>query len=197
MTRWQLPVFEEIKAHLDPLATSGRAVQGIGLDARIFDCRPESHAPPDDSMIREAYEALRQRAVADGRLGAGAPLIKRWKLVADIYSPRLRRFIEVDERQHFSRARLIRLVANRRAMWSSLYPAHFWDKVLPCLIERPRRDLDPPHRDEQRAYRDEMRERLPVLYGLRRTIRLDEFTLGAIGLEHVSGVVAQLTKEKP
>ena len=98
----------------------------------------------------------------------------------------------MDECQHFSEPRLTRLVANRSAPWSPLYPTLFWEETLPRLLARPRRDLDPPHRDEARAYRDEMRERLPVLYGLRRTVRLDEFTLGQIGLECVVPIVLEI-----
>jgi hypothetical protein len=37
-----------------------------------------------------------------------------------------------------------------------------------------------------------MRERLPVLYGLGRTIRLDEFTLKAIGLDHLAQLVNEI-----
>src|SRR5262249_30245709 len=121
-----------------------------------------------------------------------APLMERWKLGYDMYSPRLGRFIEVDEYQHFSQVRLDRLLLNRSAAWSPLYPAYFWENVLPKLIAKPFHDPSPPHRDEQRAYRDEMRERLPILYGLMHTVRLDEFTIKEIGLENVVGLINEI-----
>jgi len=191
-SRWEQHVLGQLVANLDPLAVGGRNIRRAGLDSRIFDARPEAHSGPTASECREAYESLRQSAQADGRLAVGDPLVKAWRLSGDIYSPKLQRFIEVDEAQHFSEARLTRLVANRFAPWGPLYPRIFWDDSVPRLLGRPRRDLAPPHRDEARAYRDEMRERLPVVYGLGRTIRLDEFTLKQAGLECVAGLMLQL-----
>lgn len=147
---------------------------------RLFDARPEAHTEAAQE-IREVYEFLTKSARDDGRLPAKTPLLKRWKLRWDIYSPKLRRFIEVDEYQHFSRVRLARLRRIRSALWGPEYPAYFWEEVFPRLINKPFRDMDPPHRDEQRAYLDELRDRLPLLYGFKRTIRVDEFTLKKMG----------------
>jgi hypothetical protein len=191
-SRWEKPVLEQLVRKLDSLAVGGGAIRSAGLPPRIFDGRPEAHPTSISLEICAVYESLRQDAQADGRLAAGAPLVKTWSLTADIYSPKPRRFIEVDEAQHFSEVRLSRLLANRSAPWGPLYAASFWDEVVPRLLARPRRDLDPPHRDEARAYRDEMRERLPVTYGLRRTVRLDEFTLKLTGLERVAHLVLQI-----
>lgn len=194
-SRWERPVLEQLVKKLDPLALGGGAIRSAGLDPRIFDGKPEAHDARISSEFRGVYESLWQAAQADGRLAVGDPLVKTWNLTADIYSPKLRRFIEVDEGQHFSEVRLKRLLAHRSAPWGPLYAASFWDEVVPRLLARPRRDLDPPHRDEARAYRDEMRERLPVLYGLRRTVRLDEFTLKLTRLDRVADLVVQILEE--
>lgn len=137
------------------------------------------------------YELLAKSARKDDRLIAGDPLVKRWTLTWDIYSPGLGRFIEVDEYQHFSRIRLARLLELRSARWAPIYPEHFWGMVAPKIIAKPYRDLDPAHRDEQRAYLDELRDRLPMTYGFRRTFRIDEFTLKDYGLESVRLLIAQ------
>jgi hypothetical protein len=193
-SRWEKQALERLVEKLDPFAVGGRDICQAGLEPRIFNAKPEAHSEPTASACRATYEALQQAAQADGRLAAGAPLVKKWTLTADIYSPRLGRFIEIDEAQHFSAVRLSRLVANRGAPWGPLYAAGFWDEIIPRLLAKPRRDLDPPHRDEARAYRDEMRERLPVVYGLRRTIRLDEFTLKLTGLERFDGLILQIVE---
>lgn len=98
----------------------------------------------------------------------------------------------MDEKQHFSGVRINRILENHYLPWHPLYPAYFWEQVLPRLQAKPYRDLDPPYRDEARAYRDEMRERLPVLYGLQPTIRLDEFTLKSVGVDHVADMVHEI-----
>lgn len=195
-SRWEKQALEQVVKKLDPLAVGGRGIRCAGIDVRVFDARPDAHSEPTASVCRELYESLRRAAQADGRLAAEAPLVKTWSLSADIYSPKLRRFIEIDETQHFSMVRLTRLLANRAEPWGPLYVASFCDEVYPRLIMRPRRDLDPPHRDEARAFRDEMRERLPVVYGLRRTIRLDEFTLKKSGIEAVADLVLKLVENE-
>lgn len=195
-SRWEKQALEQVVKKLDPLAVGGRSIRFAGIDARVFDARPDAHSEPIASVCRELYESLQRAAQADGRLAPEAPLVKNWILSADIYSPKLRRFIEIDETQHFSRIRLTRLLANRAELWGPLYVASFWDRVYPRLAMNPRRDLDPPYRDEARAFRDEMRERLPVVYGLGRTIRLDEFTLKQAGIEAVGDLVLQLVENE-
>jgi hypothetical protein len=189
-SRWEQSVLRDVVENIDSAAVGGKAIRLMRLDMRLFDARPEAH-PLAAREIREVYEVLTKSARDDGRLPVGVPLVKRWTLTADIYSPKLRRFIEVDEFQHFSRARLARLLEIRSAPWGSEYPAHFWENVFPRLMRKPYRDLNPPHRDEQRAYRDELRDRLPLLYGLQRTTRLDEFTLKDKGLQSVARLIVE------
>jgi hypothetical protein len=189
MFRYQQAVYDEVVAHLDSTALHGKAIGFAQLEPKLFDARPESHLPPASSELRSFHDALTRAAHADKRLGVETPLIRSWKLSYDIYSPKLRRFIEVDERQHFSRQRLERIQVGRTEPGRSFYPVHFWDHVFARLLARPARDLDPPHRDEARAYRDEARECLPVLYGLHPTIRLDEFTLEEIGITNVVDLI--------
>jgi hypothetical protein len=191
-SRWEKSVLEQVTRFVDPLAVGGKAIRSAGLDPRLFDARPKAHPAPASLAIQDLYESLAQSARQAGRLPEGASLVKLWKLTGDIYSPKLGRFIEVDEYQHFSKVRLSRILENRFLPWGALYSANFWDTVLPRLQAKPYRDLDPPHRDEARAYRDELRERLPILYGLRQTIRLDEFTLEEAGLDRVTSLILEI-----
>jgi len=191
-SRWEKQVLERIVTEVDSDAIGGRSIRSASLNPLIFDANPDSHQEPIATACREAYLALASAAVAAGRLRPDQALVKGWTLSGDIYSPKYRRFIEVDETQHFSKPRLVRLAAHRAEPWSGLYPARFWTVEYPRLMAKPRRDLDPPHRDEQRAYRDELRERLPVAYGLNRTIRIDEFTLAEAGLDRVASLIQEI-----
>jgi hypothetical protein len=148
--RFEKQALEQVVRKLDPLAVGGRAIRAAGLDPRVFDAWPDSHAEPIASACRLVYESLRLMAHADGRLANGQPLITNWILAADIYSPKLERFIEIDEKQHFSMPRLTRLLANRAEPWGPLYAASFWIEVYPRLVKSPKKDLDPPHCDEAR-----------------------------------------------
>jgi hypothetical protein len=195
-SRWETSVFQEIVKNVDPDARAGKDIGLAGLDNRILDGCPDVHPDTAPRVLREIYDCLAEVARADGRLAATAPLIKNWKLSSDIYSPKLRRFIEVDEYQHFSQPRLERIAKNRFSEWGPLYSTYFWENVFETLKAKAFRDRDPPHRDEARAYRDEMRERLPVVYGLGRTIRLDEFTLAKFGLSAVADLISLILKEE-
>jgi hypothetical protein len=191
-SRWEKSVLERVIEELDSLAVGGRGISDLGIEPRILNCRPELHSEPESKIFRELYQALRLSAEIDKRLAPGNDLVKNWVLVPDIYSPKLNRFIEVDEAQHFSLPRLTRIFENRSAPWAPIYSGYFWNTMHARLLANPRRDLDPPFRDEARAFRDEMRDRLPVLYGLRQTIRLDEFTLKACGLTQITDLIQEL-----
>lgn len=189
-SRWEHDTLAYVVQQIDPSAVGGSAIRSVGLDPRLFDGKPEAHAAAAQKL-RGVYELLADSAREGGRLAETQPLVKQWTLAWDIYSPKLKRFIEVDEEQHFSRPRLGRLKANRTAPWGPVYSAYFWEEKFPQLVDKPKHDHDPPHRDEQRAYRDELRDRLPALYGLGRTIRIDEFTLSADGHESVRQLIAE------
>ena len=185
MKRWQLPAFEQIVQKLDPAAQRGKSIQSLDLNVSIFNSLPEAHPTAVCRPLRELYDTLERSAREDDRLPANKPLVRNWTLTYDIYSPKLGRFIEVDERQHFSRQRLDRIVESQFLPGRSLYPSYFWDQVIQQLQKSPACDIDPPHRDEQRTYRDVARELLPTAYGLEATIRLDEYSLSSSGLEAV------------
>lgn len=155
-SRWQAMVLESIRTTLDPAAVGGAAIRhAIDLRPELFDSRPEAHSGALAASLRRSYDRFERAARAARRLAAPTPLVGRWSLVYDIYSPKLRRFIEVDERQHFSRPRLDAICAAQGAL-RPIYPSYFWKSVLHGLVETPAVDLDPPHRDEARAYRDEV-----------------------------------------
>ena len=169
MSRFEGMVYEAV-LRIDHTALHGREIRRSRLlDERIFNARPEAHAGALAGALSRLYEDLSARARAARRLSRNASLVARWTLVYDIYSPKLRRFVEVDEKQHFSAPRLERI---RRH--GALYPASFMTRLKALS---PSRDLSPPHRDEQRAYRDAARELIPAAYGLAATVRLDEFSL--------------------
>jgi hypothetical protein len=175
MRRWQIPFFLRVRAKVDRRAVCGQAaIRQLGLHAALFDGRPEVHGTPTRARLRRLHASMQREARAARRLGAAEPLVRTWSLSYDIYCPRLQCFIEIDEYQHFSQPRLRRIQRMKPR-----YPAHFWDEALPRLLRSPKTDRDPPYRDEARAYRDECREVLPIAYGLRPTIRVDEYSLEA------------------
>ena len=190
MKRFQSPVFAQVLKHLDLDAVFGGGIKSIGLEPRLFEACPHVHTAPTCRVLDDAYNFLESSARLDGRLLPAAPLIQRWNLSYDIYSPRLSCFIEVDERQHFSLPRLLRLNDRQSFEVHARYPLYFWKNVYSRKLNQPARDLDPPHRDEQRTYLDEVRDRLPVVYGHPRTIRLDEYSLRESGLS-VSELIQQ------
>src|SRR5579862_5913763 len=148
MKRWETRVLDEVRTRFDNAALGGRAIGRAGVDPRVFDSNPSNHSTVGASLL-ERHAELSKLARAGKRLPANIPLISRWTLTYDIYSPKLRRFIEVDERQHFSRARLARIKKSRPS-----YPSYFWEHAFQRLLRFPAVDRDPPHRDEARAYRD-------------------------------------------
>lgn len=181
MLRYQQRVYDQVVTYLDPTARQGTSIHSLKLTLPLFDANPQSHAGPISGTLQELLQKLTVAARADGRLALDAPLVRGWTLAYDIYSPKLRRFIEVDERQHFSRPRLQRIQLGRAVAGHALYPAFFWHQAIERVLTNPARDLDPPHRDEARAYRDEVRELLPLAYGLAPTIRLDQWSLDNSG----------------
>lgn len=184
-------VLSHVVEAVDAAALGGRDIRSADLDERLFDARPEAHSA-NIQEVRSLYDGLTASARADNRLPVGEQLVKRWTLSWDIFCPSLGRFIEVDERQHFSRVRLERIRKTQPENWAPEYPSYFWEHVFDDRLKSPSRDLDPPHRDEQRAYLDEMRDRLPCLYGLGRTVRVDAFTLKEKGLGVLNGLIAEL-----
>ena len=86
----------------------------------------------------------------------------------DYYIKSLNCIVEFDESQHFTAPRAIAL---------SEYPESFqfgfskkeWANRCNNLN---RRDNDPPHRDETRAWYDVLRDIMPSIYGMRPTLRV-------------------------
>ena len=88
----------------------------------------------------------------------------------DYYIPEQSRIIEFDERQHFSVPRKISLL---------MYPEGVelgFDRLryisLCEEIKAVDNDKKVPHRDEQRAWLDTLRDFLPLIYGLKPIIRI-------------------------
>jgi len=86
----------------------------------------------------------------------------------DIYIPAINTVVELDESQHFSLARKQSLLC---------YPAQLRvgfdkNKWIDLCDRIHSKDNNPPHRDEQRAWYDTLRDFLPNLSGLNPTIRI-------------------------
>lgn len=73
-SRWEKQVLERVIAVLDPDAVGGREIRLAGLDPRVFDSLPDSHAEPTASACREVYDLMRSAAQADRRLADKTPL---------------------------------------------------------------------------------------------------------------------------
>lgn len=182
MEKWQKLVYDAICLQLDESALYGKEIRKASLPLQLFNCRADVHKSPIQEKLNDAYNYLSALAKHDKRLSENDQLVKQWKLTYDIFSPKLLRFIEVDERQHFSYQRIRMVSELRKAGSPPLYHPFFWKEVIPRFIKRPAIDNDPPWRDEARAYRDYARDILPQEYGLKPTIRLDIFSLDEYGV---------------
>jgi hypothetical protein len=86
----------------------------------------------------------------------------------DLYVPEPGFIVELDESQHFSKARLVSL---------SYYPKNLpfgfkIDEWIDLCNRIKAADNDPPYRDEQRAWYDTLRDFLPFMVGLKPTVRI-------------------------
>lgn len=109
------------------------------------------------SSISKIHEHLLNLAKKEGRGPKGKWLAKK-RMPYDYYLPKMKVFVELDEQQHFTKARLEAI---------KLYP-----KACPLGFEKERwiflcqklnrKDMDPPHRNEQRAWLDTMRDLGPL-----------------------------------
>lgn len=117
------------------------------------------------------YSALRNvRTVLEKYRGFGIGDFVRAKTLAscDFWVPDPGFIVEFDESQHFTSPRKLALSAYpgdqplgfSRERWSELCEQHS------------AKDEDPPYRDEQRAWYDTLRDFVPLLKGLGRTVRL-------------------------
>jgi hypothetical protein len=176
--RFQLPFFKIFQAEVDSEAILGREIRQRLTERRLFTAMPNKHSGDIVNALDSYYSVLESAARAVGRLPPEKYLLGRvWTLAYDIYSPRLHRFIEIDERQHFSAPRLERMRHSRESPLEANYPPYFWEHVLPRLLEAPSTDKAPPYRDEQRAYLDLARELVPLQYGFKPTLRIDQWSV--------------------
>lgn len=117
---------------------------------------------PYYNKLNEIYEALQNHR-------GFKEFIKAQTLPnCDFFIPNSGFIVEFDESQHFTLPRKMTL---------KLYPENielgFDRKRWIMLCERiDAKDNDPPYRDEQRAWYDTLRDFLPVIKGLKATVRL-------------------------
>ncbi len=148
------------------------------IDAGVVIQAPNDF-PSDPSAypvyLSTIHERLIERSMKAGR-GPTKEVLAVRKMPFDFYLPAYNCFVEFDEDQHFTEARAFAL---------SLYPkdvALGFDRVewVQFCHELNRVDMDPPHRDEQRAWLDTIRDLAPVMVGredgkkFAPTIRLSE-----------------------
>jgi len=86
----------------------------------------------------------------------------------DFYLPSQKQIVEIDESQHFTKPRLITLEKYPKDVNLDFDKSRWMD----LCRQKDRKDNSPPHRDEQRAWYDTMRDYLPRLAGFKPTIRL-------------------------
>lgn len=86
----------------------------------------------------------------------------------DLYIPKARFAVELDESQHFTYPRKISL-SHYPATAPTGFSVDRWIKLCEQLNKK---DYNPPDRDEQRAWYDSLRDLLPTTYGLNPTVRI-------------------------
>jgi len=85
-----------------------------------------------------------------------------YQLRCDFFLPRRNAIVEVDERQHFTKPRALAL-RNYPASTSLGFDRGRWIEDCECIAAT---DPSPPHRDEQRAYYDSLRDLLTAKNGV-------------------------------
>jgi len=176
--RFQQPFFERFRSQIDPESVCGREIRRALNEPLLFTAKPSNHSGDLASTLSQYYAVLESAARNAERLPPEKNLLgEAWALNYDIYSPRFHRFIEIDERQHFSTPRLERIQDSRGSLVEAQYPPHFWEYTLPHLLTAPAHDHAPPYRDEQRAYLDLARELVPSHYGFGHTLRIDQWSV--------------------
>lgn len=119
--------------------------------------------------LRRIYAELQNNYAERQNYRGYQELASRNSLKCDAYVESANFVLEWDERQHFSRPREIAL---------RLYPDDLkigFDKNrwIALCSQKPAKDNNPPHRDEQRAWLDTLRDFLPELISdLKPTVRL-------------------------
>jgi hypothetical protein len=86
----------------------------------------------------------------------------------DFYIPNPPFILEFDESQHFTQARHVTL-SLYQPEFKVGFPISQWLELC-SLIDA--RDNDPPDRDERRAWYDTLRDLVPMLHGLKPTVRI-------------------------
>lgn len=129
----------------------------------------QRESTPD--ALKPIYDVLYERAVQDGRLAEGQPLgIRRHR--HDYFLPKYSAIVEFDEAQHFTLARKLAL---EDYPFPVSFPIEIW---IEACTRFKRTDRDPPHRDEQRAWLDTIRDYAYLQdSGLKTTIRVAEFEM--------------------
>ena len=108
--------------------------------------------------------------VLEGYRGYGIGTFVRRNVLAgcDYWVPDPGFVVEFDESQHFTRPRKLAL-----SVYADAHPLGFAARRWLDLCEHhDARDNDPPFRDEQRAWYDVLRDLVPLITGLRPTVRL-------------------------
>lgn len=135
-----------------------KALRSIDPDVEDQYSNPFPADPANwDKDIFKIHHHLMKGSKDDGRGPKGNTLSKTCKPF-DYYLPKFNCFLEFDEPQHFTLAR-----AESLRLYPKNIPLGFDKKKWIGLCNELRRtDRDPPHRDEQRAWLDTLRDLGPI-----------------------------------
>lgn len=126
--------------------------------------RPRSALSNYPELLNPVAKALEKH----GRFSRNEFLPTDRTLHCDIFIPKKKLIIEIDERQHFTKLRALSLKA---------YPASARvdfsiDEWIQRSLSMDVKDNDPPYRDEQRAFLDAMRDLLLPIHGFKPVRRV-------------------------
>jgi hypothetical protein len=125
----------------------------------------------DKRLVRLVYDELVEHARTRGVLPAHGQLWERKAMIGCDYhvTPRDGKafIVEFDESQHFTYPRLLTL--HRTSSRRVAYTVDVWRERCRTLD---RRDPDPPHRDERRAWLDFLRDVMPRVSDMAPTRRV-------------------------
>ena len=123
---------------------------------------------PDEYRDNPQYEVLNEIYTALQKYRKFNDFVRASYVDVDFYLPDQSIVIEFDESQHFTEPRRIALLHYPKNLPLG-FSREKWMKLCDSIQAM---DNDPPYRDEQRAWYDVIRDFLPQLAGIQKTVRI-------------------------
>jgi hypothetical protein len=123
---------------------------------------------PEEFRNNPQYEILNEIYTALQKYRNFNDFVRASYVDVDFYLPDQNIVIEFDESQHFTEARRIALLHYPENLPLGFSPEK-WVRLCDSIQAM---DNDPPYRDEQRAWYDVIRDFLPQLAGIQKTVRI-------------------------